>query len=117
METACSFGLFGSTAKGNHGPTALGDLATVICSYDETAGYSSNSLSKYFSNVGGRSRLQSLVTNWLGASGNASLGGSYGENPSAPEHPSLHPSSNRPRLQQNPHFICRTCIIIFACRR
>jgi len=81
METACSFGLFGSTAKGNHGPTALGDLATVICSYDETAGYSSNSLSKYFSNVGGRSRLQSLVTNWLGASGNASLGGSYGENP------------------------------------
>ena len=84
-ETQCGSGnshneLFGldGTVKGKHGTTPLGDLATVICSYDTTAGYSSNSLSSYFHDIGWRDRIDNLVVNWLGAA-DQSLGGNYGE--------------------------------------
>jgi hypothetical protein len=100
------YGLDG-TVTGKHGRTLLGDLATVICSYDQTAGYTSNSLASYFHDFGWRQRLYDLVQSWLlvsdkgatsaadestrdarvstqGKSGNLtsevqSLGGNYGE--------------------------------------
>lgn len=58
------FGLDGSVT-GKHGLTELGDLSTIICSYDKTAGYSSNSLSSYFHDLGWRGRINGLVQNWL----------------------------------------------------
>lgn len=83
-----AFGVDG-TVTGKHGYTLLGDLATVICSYDQTAGYSSNSLASYFHDFGWRQRLYDAVQNWLLISsagkvtGKAyeiqSLGGNYGE--------------------------------------
>ena len=45
------FGLPSVSTKGKHGPTPLGDLATIVCSYDHTMGYSSNSLSSYFHDI------------------------------------------------------------------
>ena len=105
-ETACGsgdahnhkFGMDG-TVRGKHGVTQLGDLATVICSYDTTAGYSSNSLSSYFHDLGWRGRVNGLVQDWLLVGQNATssatssaakvnggddvlpqtLGGNYGE--------------------------------------
>jgi len=82
-ETKCTPDLFGidSSSSGKDGVTPLGDLATVVVSYDETAGYSSNSLASYFLDIGWRSRLNSLVTTgttWLGLP-NLQLGGNYGE--------------------------------------
>ena len=57
----------------------LGDLATIICSYDRTAGYTSNSLSSYFHDLGWREKIHDLVqSNWLGDL-SVSLGGNYGE--------------------------------------
>ena len=49
-ESSCAAGSFGldSSTTGSKGATKLGDLATIVCSYDHTAGYSSNSLSSYF---------------------------------------------------------------------
>jgi hypothetical protein len=80
------FGLDGSVT-GKHGYTQLGDLATIICSYDHTAGYSSNSLSSYFHDIGWRDRANNLVQNWLLTPGKTTrksdlpqtLGGNYGE--------------------------------------
>lgn len=65
---------------GKDGVTPFGDLTTIIASYDETAGYSSNSLSSYMHDVGFRGRVHQLVTakDWLGLPGQ-SLGGNYGE--------------------------------------
>lgn len=79
-ESACRHGLYGlaSATTGKHGQTLLADLATIICSYDTTAGYSSNSLSSYFHDLGFRDRIHNLVTNWLGYP-TLSLGGNYGE--------------------------------------
>lgn len=45
-----------STVQGKNGVTPLGDLATIIASYDVTQGYTSNSLSAYFHDIGWRSR-------------------------------------------------------------
>jgi len=56
----------------------LGDLVTIITSYDGTKGYTSNGLAKYFATLGGKSRFSGLVTSFLGRRGE-SLGGSYGE--------------------------------------
>jgi hypothetical protein len=67
-----------SSSQGKHGKTPLGDLSTVICSYDDTQGYSSNSLSSYFHDLGWRARAHDLVTSWLGQQSD-SLGGNYGE--------------------------------------
>lgn len=49
-EISCNANVFGldSSPTGKHGSTQFGDLATVVCSYDHTAGYSSNSLSSFF---------------------------------------------------------------------
>lgn len=81
-EKSCAvdvFGIDGSTS-GKDGKTPLGDLATIVCSYDHTKGYSSNSLSSYFHDIGFRDRIHGLVQNstWIGLSG-LSLGGNYGE--------------------------------------
>ena len=88
-ETKCAgigdkLGVDGSTT-GKHGKTVLGDLATVVCSYDSTAGYSSNSLSSYFHDIGFRDRLNGLIQpdSWLLGEGSLAsaqtLGGNYGE--------------------------------------
>jgi hypothetical protein len=61
---------------GKHGATPLGDLATIICSYDSTQGYSSNSLSSYMHDLGWRQRAHDMVTDWLGRP-SESLGGNY----------------------------------------
>jgi len=55
-----SFGLDNSVT-GKKGKTMLGDLGTVICSYDHTAGYTSNSLSSYFHDLGWRDRSKSWM--------------------------------------------------------
>lgn len=49
-ESSCAEDLTGldASTEGTHGTTPLGDLATIVCSYDHTAGYSSNSLSSFF---------------------------------------------------------------------
>jgi hypothetical protein len=48
-------------------------------SYDHTAGYSSNSLSSYFHDIGWRDRLNNLVgSEWLSLN-SCTLGGNYGE--------------------------------------
>ena len=56
-------GIFGiqSSTTGKHGETPLGDLSTIVCSYDTTEGYSSNSLSSYFHDIGWRSFANALV--------------------------------------------------------
>lgn len=80
-ETSCVRDEFGlpSNTSGNHDATPLGDLITIICSYDETAGYSSNGLSSYFHDIGWRDRIHSLVGSaWLDLSANQTLGGNYG---------------------------------------
>ena len=62
---------------GKYGKTALGDLSTIIASYDHTMGYTSNSLSSYFHDLGWRTRINDLVTgSWLNQPTN-SLGGNY----------------------------------------
>jgi hypothetical protein len=61
-ESACDSLLFGldSSTTGKHGSTLLGDLATIVCSYDRTAGYTSNSLSSYFHDM--VSETQAIIT-------------------------------------------------------
>eukprot|EP00039_Didymoeca_costata_P006844 m.93937 g.93937 ORF g.93937 m.93937 type:complete len:447 (+) comp13421_c0_seq1:203-1543(+) len=93
IQALCKKQSLDSYINGKHGKTILGDLATVICSYDTTAGYTSNSLGKWFgSEVGGSNNLNELVLSWLGnkprTGDNASewtesMGGSYGEAPPA----------------------------------
>lgn len=70
------------SSNGNIIETPLGDLATVVASYDTTAGLTSNSVSSYFNDLGWRDRAYSLATVWLKTSNDsndASLGGNYGE--------------------------------------
>ena len=70
----------GQPYAGKDGQIPLGDLITVICSYDETAEYTSNALSSYFHDLGWRQRLNDRVLHeWLGVSENETLGGNYGE--------------------------------------
>lgn len=79
-ESSCPNGVYGldGSTSGKRGATMLGDLSTIVCSYDHTAGYTSNSLSSYFHDIGFRSRINDLVHTWLGAP-ELSLGGNYGE--------------------------------------
>lgn len=68
--------------SGSAALTPLGDLATVVASYDTTAGLTSNSVSSYFHDLGWRSRALELAQSWLRPSPSAqpqSLGGNYGE--------------------------------------
>lgn len=69
---------------GRLGQTPLGDLATIICSYDRTVNYTSNSLARYFHDLGGRRQANWLVQKWLGAGSSQSFGGNYGE-PAPPD--------------------------------
>jgi hypothetical protein len=55
----------------------LGDLITIIASYDVTAGYSSNELAFYFTTICGGTRVNNLITEWLGRK-NETMSGSYG---------------------------------------
>jgi hypothetical protein len=55
----------------------LGDLVTIVASYDATH-YTSNALAHYFANIGGRARAQDLVHTWLDRP-SESFGGNYGE--------------------------------------
>ena len=72
------FGLDSSTF-GKNGKTLFGDLVSVVNSYDDTVGYSSNGLSRYFHEIGLSENLNQLVqSNWLGID-NLTLGGAYGE--------------------------------------
>lgn len=64
--------------------TPLGDLATVVASYDTTAGLTSNSVASFFHDLGHRDRARTLATDWLAvpsasAAAEATLGGNYGE--------------------------------------
>jgi hypothetical protein len=78
LREECGLGL-DSTTEGQHGTTPLGDLATIICSYDTTQGYTSNGLSSYFHDIGWRGRLAELVSgSWLNRP-RESLGGNYGQ--------------------------------------
>mgnify|MGYP004278102647 CR=1 FL=1 len=66
--------------KGNQDPVPLGDLITIVTSYDKTANYTSNSLSSYFNDIGFRERLdEDILHDWFGAPKEFSLGGNYGE--------------------------------------
>ncbi len=55
----------------------LGDLVTMVHAYDERH-FTSNGLSRYFHDVGGRREAQWLVTNWLGRPLGETFGGNYG---------------------------------------
>jgi len=55
----------------------LGDLVTMVHAYDEKH-FTSNGLSRYFHDVGGRVRAQGLITNWLGRPTRETFGGNYG---------------------------------------
>lgn len=82
LEGACGDGLGLSVeAAGGRGNLTLGDLVTVITTYDTTAGFTSNSLARWFSqSVAGQRELGGMLkAPWL--AGNATLGGSYGEPP------------------------------------
>ena len=58
---------------------ALGDLVTSLVNYDDSP-YSSNSLGRYFHNVGGRTRANDLMhALWLGRPAAETFGGNYGE--------------------------------------
>ncbi len=55
----------------------LGDLATVIHSYDERR-YSSNGLARYFHDIGGRARANGVVHDWIRRPLTETFGGNYG---------------------------------------
>lgn len=58
---------------------ALGDLVTSVCNYDYDP-FSSNSLGRYFHDVGGRTRANDLIHGlWLNRPGSETFGGNYGE--------------------------------------
>jgi hypothetical protein len=69
------------STTGDYGATPLGDLVTVIVTYDTThPPYSSNALGGWFEMVGGRNRAVWLVENWMNRS-SESLGANYGATP------------------------------------
>jgi hypothetical protein len=82
-ELCRNSGLSARTITGAHGPTPLGDLATIIVCYDQTMGYASNGLSAYFHNVGWRSRMLGTVRQWFPGQLKLELGGNYGMLPPA----------------------------------
>jgi hypothetical protein len=65
------------------GGTPLGDLVTSVCNYDDDP-YSSNSLGRYFHDIGGRKKANDLMHGlWLGRPAAETFGGNYGA-PSPP---------------------------------
>ncbi len=69
----------------------LGDLATVIHSYDERR-YSSNGLARYFHNIGGRAHANGLVHDWIRRPSTETFGGNYGAPAPALGYTFLEPS-------------------------
>jgi hypothetical protein len=75
---ASSGGQVGLTAR--VGTIPLADLVTTMVSYDESHGYSSNAIGRYFHDIGGRARANDLVHGaWLGRPTAETFGGNYGE--------------------------------------
>ena len=69
------------STSGDYGVTPLGDLVTIIVTYDTThPPYSSNALGGWFEMVGGRDRAVWLVDTWLNRTGE-SIGANYGNPP------------------------------------
>ena len=58
----------------------LGDLSTVIHSYETSHNLTSNCLAGYMHDIGGHAKLNANVQSWLGVSAAESLGGRYGCN-------------------------------------
>lgn len=57
----------------------LGDFVTSVASYDYDP-FSSNALGRYFHNIGGRAKANSLIHGaWLGRPESETFGGNYGE--------------------------------------
>jgi len=75
IRRSCKVGL-DSSIKGRRGRIPLGDLATIITSYDTSKGYTSNSLAKYFGMIA-NNNLNNIVKTKLGRT-SETLGGSYG---------------------------------------
>jgi hypothetical protein len=75
IRRSCKVGLE-AMVKGPRGGIPLGDLVTIIASYDTSKGYTSNGLAKYFGQIA-TSALKNLVQNKLGKK-SETLGGSYG---------------------------------------
>ena len=72
-----SGGAVGLTATVDQLP--LGDLITSMHTYDWNA-YSSNSIARYFHDVGGRQRANAMIHGaWLGRPEGETFGGNYGE--------------------------------------
>jgi hypothetical protein len=58
---------------------ALGDFVTSLVSYDDQP-FSSNSLGRYFHDIGGRAKANDLMHGlWLGRPASETFGGNYGE--------------------------------------
>jgi hypothetical protein len=82
-------GASSSSSSSSFTSALLGDLATIVASYDTTQGLSSNAVSSYFHDLGTRQRAHDLLAQtWLALNPNvsgadaaaaASLGGNYGE--------------------------------------
>ena len=65
---------------GRSGSIPLGDLVTTAVSYDESHGYTSNGVGRYFHDLGGRARANDLVHGaWLMRPSAETFGGNYGE--------------------------------------
>jgi len=65
---------------GRVGSIPLGDLVTTAVSYDESHGYTSNGIGRYFLDIGGRARADELVHDaWLKRPAQETFGGNYGE--------------------------------------
>lgn len=74
LQSSYKVGLTAST-----GATQLGDLVTSLHNYDNSP-YSSNSLGRYFHNIGGRKRANDLIhALWLDRPAAETFGGNYGE--------------------------------------
>jgi hypothetical protein len=68
-ESECSdIGFHSYVSSNSHQEVPLGDLATIIASYDVTAGYTSNSLAYFFRGVAEAKRLQQILDSGLSIS-------------------------------------------------
>lgn len=76
-----SGGLVGLDSRENGKNLQLGDLVTVITSYDTTHNLTSNALGAYFHAFGGHKLADSFIHSGLGAPADESFGGNYGESP------------------------------------
>lgn len=55
----------------------MGDLVTMVHAYDEKY-FTSNGISRYFHDVGGRANAQKLISGWLDRPAAETFGGNYG---------------------------------------